>query len=104
MGRSEILHKGLRTKLDGLDELIDTLEREKNKERDTDLRETDEAKEVLQIAREYYSRHDLQTALLVAMRAEWLVFCGEQDLNHRKMLITEIEETLKREREKRQRS
>ena len=98
MGQSQILHAGLQRKLDGLDELIDTLEREKRKERDTDLREIEEAKEVLQMAREDYSRGDrasLQTSWLRAERAEYLVYFGQQGLERWTELFAAVAEAMK---------
>lgn len=96
--QGQILHAGFQKKLDGLDELIDTLKREKEKERDADLREVEEAKEVLQMAREDYSRGDrasLQTSWLRAERAECMVYFGRQGLERWMELFASVTEALK---------
>ncbi len=74
---NSILHAALQKKLDLLDELIDTLERDKEALGDDDLPgDIEEAKQVQQMAREDYSRGELQKALLEAQRAEYLRLFG----------------------------
>ncbi len=88
-------HAGLQKKLDLLDELIDTLEREKAAAGDDDLpSDIEEAKQVQQMAREDYSRGVLQKALLESQRAEYCVFFGRSELDSWKRLVTEIGKAL----------
>lgn len=93
--RSGILHPGLQKRLDLLDELIDTLEREKGEAKDDDLpHDVEEAKEVQQMARDDYSRGDLQKAFLEVCRAEYCLFFGRQELTNHKALMDEIGKAL----------
>jgi hypothetical protein len=93
---SQIRHAALQRKLDFLDELIDTLHREKQAARDDDLMgDIEEAREVQQMSREAYSRNELQKAWILAERAEWCVFFGREALGKWEELMTELGELLK---------
>jgi hypothetical protein len=92
---SHIRHAVLQKKLDHLDEFIDTLERDKQTAGDGDLpRDIEEAKEVLQMARQDYSRGEFQRAWLEAERAEFCVFMGRSELSQWKELMAAIGDTL----------
>ena len=92
---NRILDVGIQKRLDLLDELIDTLEREKEAAGDDDLpRDVEEAKEVQQMAREDYSRGDVVEALLEVYRAECCLFFGWQELKSHKALMDEIGKVL----------
>lgn len=65
-----VRHAVIQRKLDYRDETINTLEREQAAAGDDDVHgDVEEAKEVLQMAREAYSRGELQLAWLLAERA-----------------------------------
>ena len=88
---NHILHAGIQKELDLLDELIDTLQREKEAAGDNDQpRDVEEAREVQQMAREDYSRGDFQKAFLEVFRAKYCLFFGGQELAGHKALMEEI--------------
>lgn len=82
----------LQKKLDFLDEVIDTLEREKAATGDDDLPgDINEAKEVQQMAREAYSRGELNNAWLLAERAEYCIsVLGRVELDSWNKMMAEI--------------
>lgn len=85
---NNIRHARLQKKLNLLDELIDTLERDDKEAGYDDLPGAiEEARQVQQMAREDYSRGELQKALLEAQRAEYCVFFGRSELDSWKHLI-----------------
>ena len=92
---NHILHAGLQKELDLLDELIDTLQREKEAAGDRDQpRDVEEAREVLQMAREDYSREDFNTAFLRVFRAKYCLFFGAEELAGHNKLMEEIGKAL----------
>jgi hypothetical protein len=94
--QSGIRHAPLQKKLDFLDELIDTLEREKAEAGDDDLpQDIEEAKQIQQSARESYSRGEFQTAWLQTVRAEYCIFLGRTELESWKRLLVSIGEALR---------
>lgn len=95
--QSGIRHALLQRKLDFLDELIDSLEREKADAGDDDLpQDIEEAKQIQQEARETYSRGEFQTAWLQAVRAEYcILFLGRTELESWNRLLASIGEALR---------
>jgi len=88
---NHILHAGLQRELDLLDGLIDTLHRDKEAAGDRDQpRDVEEAREVLQMAREDYSRGDSAKAFLEVCRAKYCLFFGAEELASHKALTEEI--------------
>ena len=92
---SGIRHVPLQMKLDRLDELIDTLEREKVKAGDDDLtQDMEEARQMQQAARESYSRGEFGKAWRQTIQAEHSLFLGRKALDNRNRLIAAIDEAL----------
>lgn len=92
---NHILHPALQKRLDLLDEVIDTLERDKNAAGDSDLpRDLEEAKQVQQMAREDYSRGNFEKAYSEIVRSEFCLFFGRKDLARHRAFWNELGEAL----------
>ncbi len=92
-----MIQLALQQKLDFLDELIDTLQRDQQAVEYNDPRDIDEAKAFQQMAREDYSRGEFRKAWFEADHAEYLTFFGRSDLDKFSLIRVQILGTIRQD-------